>query len=150
MRAIIQRVSKASVSIDGKSNGKIKTGLLVLLGIENADCEKDIEWLVKKIVQMRIFSDSEGKMNLSVQEINGDILVISQFTLFASTKKGNRPSFIQAAKPDVAIPLYEKFIVATEKLLNKKIQTGVFGADMQVELINDGPVTIILDSKNIG
>jgi D-tyrosyl-tRNA(Tyr) deacylase len=149
MRVIIQRVSKASVSIDGKTNGKIKTGLLVLLGIENADSEKDIEWLVKKIVQMRIFSDSEGKMNLSVQEINGDILLISQFTLFAATKKGNRPSFIQAAKPDVAIPLYEKFIVATEKLLGKKIQTGVFGADMQVELINDGPVTIVLDSKNI-
>lgn len=150
MRAIIQRVSQASVTIDNNVKSSINKGLLVLLGIEENDNDKDIDWLIRKIIQMRIFSDADDKMNLSVKDIKGDILVISQFTLFASTKKGNRPSFIQAAKPDVAIPLYEKFIVATEKLLNKKIQTGVFGADMQVELINDGPVTIILDSKNIG
>jgi D-tyrosyl-tRNA(Tyr) deacylase len=149
MRVIIQRVSKASVSIDGKTNGKIKTGLLVLLGIENTDSEKDIEWLVKKIVQMRIFSDSEGKMNLSVQEINGDILLISQFTLFAATKNGNRPSFIQAAKPAVAIPLYEQFLSSLKSAFGKEIYSGEFGADMQVQLINDGPVTIALDSKNL-
>ena len=147
MRAIIQRVSSASVQIEGKIKGQIQTGLLVLLGIENEDTIKDMEWLVKKIIQLRIFSDEEGKMNLSIQDINGDILLISQFTLFASTKKGNRPSFIRSAKPEIANPLYEQFIIETEKVLCKKIQTGIFGADMQVALVNDGPVTIHIDSK---
>ncbi|MCB0506676.1 MAG: D-aminoacyl-tRNA deacylase [Chitinophagales bacterium] len=147
MRAIIQRVSSASVQIEGKIKGQIQTGLLVLLGIENEDTIKDMEWLVKKIIQLRIFSDEEGKMNLSIQDINGDILLISQFTLFASTKKGNRPSFIRSAKPEIANPLYEQFIIETEKVLGKKIQTGIFGADMQVALVNDGPVTIHIDSK---
>ncbi len=147
MRAVIQRVSRASVTIDGKVNGAISTGLLVLLAIEDTDTPADIEWLSKKIVQMRIFSDTEGKMNLSVQDISGDILLISQFTLFASTRKGNRPGFTRSAKPDIAIPLYEKFIGETEKILGKKIATGIFGADMKVELLNDGPVTIFIDSK---
>lgn len=149
MRAVIQRVSKASVTIDGNVKSEIKSGLLVLLGIEERDTDYYIEWLVKKIIQLRIFSDAEGKMNLSVQDINGDILVISQFTLFASTKKGNRPSFLRSAKPDIAIPLYEQFIGETEKNLGKEIFTGEFGADMKVELINDGPVTIIIDSQNM-
>ncbi len=149
MRAVIQRVSRASVTIDGNIKSQIKTGLLVLLGIEENDTEKDIEWLVKKIIQLRIFSDADDKMNLSVQDINGDILVISQFTLFASTKKGNRPSFLRSAKPDIAIPLYEQFIGETEKQFGKKIFTGEFGADMKVELLNDGPVTIIIDSRNM-
>ena len=148
MRAVIQRVSKASITIGGKIKEEIQSGLLVLLGIEENDTGKDIEWLVKKIIQLRIFSDADGKMNLSVQDINGDILVISQFTLFASTKKGNRPSFIRSAKPDIAIPLYERFIGETEKNIGRKIQTGIFGADMKVTLLNDGPVTIYLDSKN--
>ena len=149
MRAVIQRVSKASVTIDGNIKSEIKGGLLVLLGIEENDTEKDIEWLVKKIIQLRIFSDADDKINLSVQDINGDILVISQFTLFASTKKGNRPSFLRSAKPDIAIPLYEQFIGETEKQFGKKIFTGEFGADMKVELLNDGPVTIIIDSRNM-
>jgi len=149
MRAVIQRVSRASVTIDGNIKSQIKTGLLVLLGIEENDTEKAIEWLVKKIIQLRIFSDADDKMNLSVQDINGDILVISQFTLFASTKKGNRPSFLRSAKPDIAIPLYEQFIGETEKQFGKKIFTGEFGADMKVELLNDGPVTIIIDSRNM-
>ena len=149
MRAILQRVSRASVTINGGIKGEIKQGLLLLLGIEENDTEADIEWLCRKITQMRIFSDVEGKMNLSVQDINGDILLVSQFTLFASTKKGNRPSFIRAAKPDIAIPLYLKTIEIMETLLGKSIQTGEFGTDMQVELLNDGPVTIYLDSKSI-
>ena len=149
MRAVIQRVSIASVTIDGNIKSEIKAGLLVLLGIEENDTEKDIEWLVKKIIQLRIFSDADDKINLSVQDINGDILVISQFTLFASTKKGNRPSFLRSAKPDIAIPLYEQFIGETEKQFGKKIFTGEFGADMKVELLNDGPVTIIIDSRNM-
>lgn len=149
MRAVIQRVSRASVTIDGNNKSQIKAGLLVLLGIEENDTEKDIEWLVKKIIQLRIFSDADDKMNLSVQDINGDILLISQFTLFASTKKGNRPSFLRSAKPDIAIPLYEQFIGETEKQFGKKIFTGEFGADMKVELLNDGPVTIIIDSRNM-
>lgn len=149
MRAVIQRVTHASVAIDGKIKSEIKAGLLVLLGIEENDTQQDIDWLVKKIIQMRIFSDADGKMNLSVQDINGDILVISQFTLFASTKKGNRPSFLRSAKPDIAIPLYEQFIGETEKQFRKKIYTGEFGADMKVELLNDGPVTIIIDSRNM-
>lgn len=148
MRAIIQRVTQAAVKIDGKTYGEINNGLLVLLGIEENDTTTDVDWLSKKIVQMRIFSDEHGKMNLSVQDIKGEILVISQFTLFASTKKGNRPSFIRSAKPDIAIPLYERFIGETEKNIGRKIQTGIFGADMKVTLLNDGPVTIYLDSKN--
>lgn len=148
MRAVIQRVSKASVTIGGKIKEEIQSGLLVLLGIEENDTGKDIEWLVKKIIQLRIFSDADGKMNLSVQDINGDILVISQFTLFSSTKKGNRPSFLRSAKPDIAIPLYEQFLSELQHQLNKEVYSGEFGADMKVELINDGPVTIIIDSKN--
>jgi D-tyrosyl-tRNA(Tyr) deacylase len=149
MRAVIQRVSRASVTIDGNIKSEIKAGLLVLLGIEENDTEKDIEWLVKKIIQLRIFSDADDKMNLSVQDINGAILVISQFTLYASTKKGNRPSFLRSAKPDIAISLYGQFIGETEKQFGKKIHTGEFGADMKVELLNDGPVTIIIDSRNM-
>lgn len=148
MRAVIQRVTHASVTIDGNIKAEIKSGLLVLLGIEENDTQQDVDWLVKKIIQLRIFSDTDGKMNLSVQDINGDILLISQFTLFASTKKGNRPGFTRSAKPDIAIPLYEKFIGETEQQFGKKIYTGAFGADMKVELLNDGPVTIIIDSRN--
>ena len=147
MRIILQRVTSCSVTIDQKLKSQIGNGLLVLLGIEENDTETDIEWLVKKIVQMRIFSDEVGKMNLSVKDIDGDILIVSQFTLFASTKKGNRPSFTRSAKPEIAIPLYEKFIIETEKKFGKKIQTGTFGADMKVQVLNDGPVTIIIDSK---
>lgn len=148
MRAVIQRVSHASVTINGELKGRINNGLLILLGIEGTDTETDIEWLSKKIIQLRIFSDDEGKMNLSVNDIKGEILLISQFTLFASTKKGNRPGFTRSAKPEIAIPLYEKTIQSLEKLFEKKIHTGEFGADMKVELLNDGPVTIIMDSKN--
>ncbi len=148
MIAIIQRVSEASVKIEGKIKGEIQAGFLVLLGITHTDTQEDVEWLSKKIVGMRIFSDEEKKMNLDLSTINGNILLISQFTLHASTKKGNRPSFIEAARPEIAIPLYEKMILQLEKDLGKPIQTGEFGADMKVSLINDGPVTIVLDSKN--
>jgi len=148
MRAIIQRVSKASVTIDGSVTGEIKSGLLVLLGIEDADTDNDIQWLSAKIVNIRIFNDENGVMNRSLIEVDGDILLISQFTLHASTKKGNRPSYIKASKPDFAVPMYEKMIVQLEKDLGKKIQTGIFGADMKVELLNDGPVTIMIDTKN--
>ena len=148
MIAVIQRVSEASVKIDGNIKGEIKSGFLVLLGITHTDTQEDVEWIAKKIVGMRVFSDEEGKMNLDLSAINGDILLISQFTLHASTKKGNRPSFIEAARPEIAIPLYEKTILQLEKELGKSIQTGTFGADMKVGLVNDGPVTIILDSKN--
>ena len=148
MKVVIQRVSKASVTIEGKVSGKIGYGLLVLLGIEDADAEEDINWLSNKILNLRIFNDDAGIMNRSVLEIGGEILLISQFTLHASTKKGNRPSYIKASKPDVAIPLYEKMIAQLEKDSGKKIQTGIFGADMKVELLNDGPVTIVIDSKN--
>jgi D-tyrosyl-tRNA(Tyr) deacylase len=148
MLAVIQRVSEASVKISGALKGSIQTGLLVLLGITHSDSQEDIEWLSKKIVGMRIFADPEGKMNLSLKEVNGNILLISQFTLFASTQKGNRPSFLNAAKPDIAIPLYEKFIQTLQNELGQAIQTGEFGADMKVSLVNDGPVTIIVDSKN--
>ncbi len=148
MRVVIQRVTRASVHIDGQLRSQIQQGLLVLLGIEEQDDDEDIEWLSGKILRMRIFSDSQGLMNLSLEEINGELLLISQFTLHASTKKGNRPSFIRAARPEQAIPLYEKMIKALELNLKKKIGTGIFGADMQVELVNDGPVTIIIDSKN--
>jgi len=148
MRALLQRVSKASVTIEGKVNGAISTGLLVLVGIENEDTQEDIDWLCKKIVQLRIFNDDDGKMNLGLGDVGGDLLVISQFTLHASTKKGNRPSYIKAAKPDVAIPLYEKFVQSLSTLTGKKVETGIFGADMKVELLNDGPVSIWIDSKN--
>jgi D-tyrosyl-tRNA(Tyr) deacylase len=147
MRLVIQRVSEASVSIDGQTKGKIGQGLLVLVGIENDDDSSDVEYLSKKIISMRIFGDSEGKMNLSVMDVQGEILLISQFTLHAATQKGNRPSFIKAARPEKAIPLYEYFIQQLQLLLSKTIQTGTFGADMKVSLINDGPVTIIMDSK---
>lgn len=147
VRIVIQRVSEASVTVNNEKVSEIKKGLLVLLGIEEADTEEDIDWLVKKLVQLRIFNDDNGVMNLSVQDVNGDIIVVSQFTLHASTKKGNRPSYIRAARPETAIPLYEKFIAATENTLGKKVGTGVFGAMMDVALVNDGPVTIIIDSK---
>ena len=148
MIAAIQRVSEASVKIEGIINGKIQAGFLVFLGITHTDTQEDVEWLSKKIIGMRIFSDEDDKMNLDLADINGNILLISQFTLHASTKKGNRPSFIEAARPEIAVPLYEKMILQLEKHLGKPIQTGEFGADMKVSLINDGPVTIILDSKN--
>jgi D-aminoacyl-tRNA deacylase len=148
MIAVIQRVSESSVKIDGAIKGQIGMGLMVLLGIEEADSAEDSEWLCKKIVNLRIFPDENGVMNKSILEVSGDILLISQFTLHASTKKGNRPSYIKAAKPDIAIPIYEKFILSIEKELSKTIQTGEFGADMKVALVNDGPVTIIMDSKN--
>lgn len=148
MRTIIQRVTKASVTIDNTIKGTIKTGLLVLVGIENEDTVEDIEWLTGKIVNLRIFNDENGLMNKSISEVNGDILVISQFTLHASTKKGNRPSYIKAAKPDVSIPLYNLFVQTLSRQLGKNIQTGEFGADMKVELLNDGPVTIFIDTKN--
>jgi len=148
MRAVIQRVTEASVEISGKIKSEIKKGLLVLVGFEENDSFEDISWLSKKIVQLRIFSDEKGLMNLSVQDISGQILIVSQFTLHASTKKGNRPSFILAAKPDISIPLYEKFINQIEADLGKKAATGEFGADMKIALINDGPVTIWFDTKN--
>jgi D-aminoacyl-tRNA deacylase len=148
MRVVIQRVSKASVTVEGKMTGKIETGLLVLLGIEDADTDEDIQWLSGKLVNLRIFNDENGVMNKSVADVNGDVLLVSQFTLHASTKKGNRPSYIKASKPDFAIPMYEKMIVQVEKDLGKKIETGIFGADMKVELLNDGPVTIVIDTKN--
>jgi D-tyrosyl-tRNA(Tyr) deacylase len=147
MRAIIQRVSQASVTVEGNVSGSIKKGLLVLLGIEDADSEDDIQWLAGKIIQLRIFNDANGIMNLSLKEVDGEILLVSQFTLFASTKKGNRPSYIRASKPDVAIPLYEKMIAALNAQLPSPVQTGIFGADMKVSLINDGPVTIFIDSR---
>jgi D-tyrosyl-tRNA(Tyr) deacylase len=147
MRAIIQRVSQASVNVEGNVCGSIKKGLLVLLGIEDADSEDDVQWLAGKIIQLRIFNDANGIMNLSLKEVDGEILLVSQFTLFASTKKGNRPSYIRASKPDVAIPLYEKMIAALNAQLPSPVQTGIFGADMKVSLINDGPVTIFIDSR---
>lgn len=147
MRVVIQRVKQATVTIDNQLKSEIDKGILVLLGIEDSDNETDIEWLCNKIVNLRIFDDENGVMNLSLKDVNADILVVSQFTLFASTKKGNRPSYIKASKPDIAIPLYEKFCAYLETLTNKTVKTGTFGADMQVELINDGPVTIIIDSK---
>lgn len=148
MKAVIQRVQHASVTIKGIVKGKINTGLLILLGIEDADDDEDLEWLSSKIINLRIFNDESGVMNLSVKDINAEVLLVSQFTLHASTKKGNRPSYIKAAKPDVAIPVYEKMIQRLQLDLGKEIQTGEFGADMKVELLNDGPVTIVIDSKN--
>jgi D-tyrosyl-tRNA(Tyr) deacylase len=148
MKVVIQRVTKASVQVEGKVIGAIGTGLLVLLGIEDADGDEDITWLSNKMINLRIFNDEAGVMNKSLIEAGGAILLISQFTLHASTKKGNRPSYIRASKPPVAIPLYEKMIVQLQKDCGHKIETGAFGADMKVELLNDGPVTIIIDSKN--
>jgi len=148
MKAVIQRVSQASVTIEGAKVSEISKGLLVLLGIEDADSQEDIAWLSGKIVSLRIFGDENGVMNLSVKDIDGDIIVVSQFTLQASTKKGNRPSYIKASKPEIAIPLYDNFVKQMEVHLGKKIQTGKFGADMKVLLLNDGPVTITIDTKN--
>lgn len=148
MKAVIQRVSEASVSIDGEIKSKINNGLMILLGIENVDTGEDITWLSRKISQLRIFDDLEGVMNLSIVDVKGEALVVSQFTLHASTKKGNRPSYIYAARPEIAIPLYEQFVKQLSFDLSKTIQTGEFGAKMDIALINDGPVTIIIDSKN--
>ena len=148
MRVVIQRVLEASVAVDEKVVGSIQNGLLVLLGIEDADTEEDIHWLSNKIVGLRLFDDAEGVMNVSVKDIGGDILLISQFTLMASTKKGNRPSYIKASKPPIAVPLYEQMIATLANDLGKAVQTGIFGADMKVSLINNGPVTITIDSKN--
>ena len=147
MKVVIQRVSEASVTIDGKVVSEIKNGLLILVGVVEEDTKEDIEWLTKKIANLRIFNDENDVMNKSLIDVNGDAIIVSQFTLQASTKKGNRPSYIKAAKPDVAIPLYNQFVSEFEAQLNKKVGTGEFGADMKVALINDGPVTIIIDSK---
>ena len=148
MRAVIQRVSNASVTIDGKIRSSVNAGLFVLLGIEETDNDEDIQWLSQKITNLRIFNDTEGIMNISVKDSGGDILLVSQFTLHASTKKGNRPSYLKAAKPEIAIPVYQKFILQLQQELGKAIQTGEFGADMQVSLLNNGPVTIIIDTKD--
>ena len=148
MIAVVQRVSQASVTIDNQIHGQIGAGLLVLLGVTHTDTCEDVDWLSKKIVGMRIFSDDDGKMNLNLAAINGNILLVSQFTLHASTKKGNRPGFTEAARPDAAVPLYERMIAQLTANLGKPIQTGVFGADMKVALLNDGPVTIVIDTKN--
>ena len=147
MRAIIQRVTEASVTVDNNITGKIQRGLLILLGIEDADTDDDIEKLSSKIINLRIFNDTNGVMNLSIKDVDGDILLVSQFTLFADTKKGNRPSYIRASKPAVAIPMYEKMIVSLSNISGKQVQTGVFGADMKVVLVNDGPVTIFIDTR---
>jgi D-aminoacyl-tRNA deacylase len=147
MRAVIQRVREATVTVENKITGSIKTGLLVLIGIEDADTDEDIRKLSSKIVNLRIFNDEEGLMNLSIKDMNGDILLVSQFTLFADAKKGNRPSYIRASKPPVAIPMYEKMIAAMSSDLGKKVETGIFGADMKVALVNDGPVTIFIDTR---
>lgn len=148
MRAVIQRVSEASVTIDGTIAGKINHGLLILVGIEDADTQEDIDWLAQKTVNLRIFNDEQAVMNLSILEVAGSILVVSQFTLHASTKKGNRPSYIKAAKPDIAIPVYEQFKAKLQSFLKTPVQAGIFGADMKVSLVNDGPVTILIDTKN--
>lgn len=148
MRAVLQRVTQASCTVDGKITGEIKTGFLVLLGVEDADTDEDLQWLAQKIASMRVFGDENGLMNKALADVNGDILLISQFTLFASTKKGNRPGFTRAARPDKAIPMYEQMIKALEELTNKKVATGIFGADMKISLLNDGPVTIIMDTKD--
>lgn len=148
MRVVIQRVAEASVVIEGKTVASIQKGLLVLVGIEDADSQEDIDWLAAKVAKIRLFGDENGVMNLSVQDVNADVIVVSQFTLHAATKKGNRPSYIKASKPEIAIPLYENFVQKLEQELGKKVQTGQFGADMKVALLNDGPVTILIDSKN--
>jgi D-tyrosyl-tRNA(Tyr) deacylase len=148
MRAVLQRVTEASCKVDGKITGEIKLGFLVLLGIEEADTDDDLNWLANKITGMRVFGDENGLMNKALADVDGEILLISQFTLFAQTKKGNRPSFIKAARPDKAIPMYEQMIKTLETLTGKKIATGIFGADMKISLVNDGPVTIIMDTKD--
>ncbi|TLX77100.1 D-tyrosyl-tRNA(Tyr) deacylase [Labilibacter sediminis] len=148
MKVVIQRVSEAKVTINEKVKSCIKNGLLVLLGIGHDDDEKDSEWLIKKIINLRIFNDEDGVMNKSIMDVDGDVIVVSQFTLHAKTKKGNRPSYIDAAKPEVSIPIYEHFVLRMEEVLGKKVQTGEFGASMQVSLINDGPVTITMDTKD--
>lgn len=148
MRLVIQRVTRASVTIEGREHASIHQGLLVLLGIEEDDTSEDVNYLATKLCNMRIFSDTEGKMNLDIKQVDGDVLVVSQFTLHAATKKGNRPSFIKAARPEKAIPLYEQFVSETALTLGKPVKSGAFGADMKVELLNDGPVTILMDSKN--
>jgi D-aminoacyl-tRNA deacylase len=147
MRAVIQRVSKASVTVNNVIAGSISKGLLVLLGIEDADTVSDVEWLAAKIVNLRIFNDPDGVMNINLREAQGDILLVSQFTLFASTRKGNRPSYMRASKPEVAVPLYETMIKTLEQMRERRVEKGIFGADMQLALVNDGPVTIIIDSK---
>ena len=148
MIAVVQRVTKASVAVDETVRGAIAHGLLILLGVEEADRDEDVDWLSRKIANLRIFGDEEGVMNRSVLDVSGSLLVVSQFTLHASTKKGNRPSYIKAAKPDIAVPLYEKFVASCQSILGKPIATGEFGADMQVALVNDGPVTIIIDTQD--
>jgi D-tyrosyl-tRNA(Tyr) deacylase len=148
MRAVIQRVSSASVTIDGTENSAIRHGLLILLGVEAIDTKEDVDWLSKKIAQLRVFSDEQGLMNKDIKEVNGEMMVISQFTLHASYRKGNRPSFIRAARPEQAIPIYKQFVSALSGLLGKPVATGIFGADMKVALVNDGPVTIIMDTQN--
>ena len=148
MKAVIQRVSQASVTIQEQVVAQIQTGLLVLIGIEEADVQEDLQWLSSKIANLRIFSDANGVMNVSVKERDGDVIVVSQFTLQASTKKGNRPSYIKAARPEIALPIYESIVQQMESELGKKVQTGQFGADMKVALVNDGPVTLIIDTKN--
>lgn len=148
MRLVIQRAKRASVTIDGKMKSEINLGILALVGIEDRDVQEDIEWMTNKIINLRIFDDEDGVMNKSIKEVDGDILIVSQFTLHASTKKGNRPSYIKASKPNFAVPMYEQFCQKVEAALGKKIGTGEFGANMQVELVNDGPVTIIIDSQN--
>jgi len=146
MRVVVQRVKHASVTINGSVNGKINNGFLVLLGIQSTDSEQDVDYLVKKVTNLRIFSDENDKMNLSLKDVNGELLIVSQFTLYANCKEGNRPSFVEAAKPDIAIPLYEYFVSECKKII-PVVETGIFGADMKVNLLNDGPVTIIMDSK---
>jgi len=148
MRAVLQRVTQASCTVDDQITGVIETGFLVLLGIEDADTVEDLEWLAQKIIGMRVFGDENGMMNKALADVDGDILLISQFTLFASTKKGNRPGFTRAARPDVAVPLYEKMIEKLSGLLGKQVKTGIFGADMKIALLNDGPVTVMIDTKN--
>jgi len=147
MKAVLQRVTHASVVVEGQQVAAIGQGLLILLGIEEADTQEDIDWLAAKIINLRIFNDSDNVMNLSVKDVEGEVITVSQFTLHASTKKGNRPSYIKAARPDISIPLYESFVKTFEKLFGKEVQTGKFGADMKVSLLNDGPVTIIIDTK---
>lgn len=146
MRVVVQRVKHASVTINGTVNGKINNGFLVLLGVQSTDSEQDVDYLVKKVTNLRIFSDENDKMNLSLKDVNGELLIVSQFTLYANCKEGNRPSFVEAAKPDIAIPLYEYFVFECKKII-PVVETGIFGADMKVNLLNDGPVTIIMDSK---
>ena len=149
MRVVLQRVKHASVTIDGKLFSKIEKGMLILLGIEDTDSQADIDWLCNKLVKLRIFEDGDNAMNLNIAQVEGEFLVVSQFTLFASTKKGNRPGFTRAARPEIAIPLYEQFISTLNTLYDKPVKTGVFGADMKVDLLNDGPVTIVMDTKNV-